>query len=77
MTVTAYEFDTAYKARRTSDHITDVVRTAVNVLVHWHDRRRALRQLYQVHPRTLKDIGMNRSEVNSIVYGGSSGRRRA
>ena len=40
-------------------------------------KRRALAELRSVDPRTLKDMGIDRSEVTSIVYGNPKGRRRA
>jgi uncharacterized protein YjiS (DUF1127 family) len=39
-------------------------------------KRRALAELRSVDPRTLKDMGIDRSEVTSIVYGPPDGRRR-
>jgi uncharacterized protein YjiS (DUF1127 family) len=39
-------------------------------------KRRALAELRSVDPRTLKDMGIDRSEVTSIVYGPPNGRRR-
>jgi uncharacterized protein YjiS (DUF1127 family) len=39
-------------------------------------KRRALAELRSVDPRTLKDMGIDRSEVTSIVYGSPNGRRR-
>src|SRR5215475_9446163 len=40
-------------------------------------KRRALAELRSVDPRTLKDMGIDRSEVTSIVYGNPNGRRRS
>jgi uncharacterized protein YjiS (DUF1127 family) len=39
-------------------------------------KRRALAELRSVDPRTLKDMGIDRSELTSIVYGNPKGRRR-
>lgn len=39
------------------------------------EQRRAVRELRSVGNRTLKDIGMDRSEAMSVVYGASAGRR--
>jgi len=39
-------------------------------------KRRAIAQLRSVDPRILKDIGIDRSEVTSIVCGNPKGRRR-
>ncbi len=42
----------------------------------WVQRRRAMRQLYMLDHRAMKDLGMHRSEVKSIVFGGAAERRR-
>jgi uncharacterized protein YjiS (DUF1127 family) len=39
-------------------------------------KRRALAELRSLDPRTLKDMGIDRSEVTSIVYGNANERRR-
>jgi uncharacterized protein YjiS (DUF1127 family) len=39
-------------------------------------KRRVLAELKSVDPRTLKDMGIDRSEVTSLVYGNPEGRRR-
>jgi uncharacterized protein YjiS (DUF1127 family) len=39
-------------------------------------KRRALAELRSVDSRTLKDMGIDRSELTSIVYGPPNGRRR-
>jgi uncharacterized protein YjiS (DUF1127 family) len=39
-------------------------------------QRRALAQLRSVDPRILRDMGIDRSEVTSIVCGDPKGRRR-
>jgi uncharacterized protein YjiS (DUF1127 family) len=43
----------------------------------YRQQRRALAQLKSVDPRILRDIGIDRSEVTSIVYGDPKGRRRS
>jgi len=40
-------------------------------------KRRALAELRSVDARTLKDMGIDRSEATSIVYGNPNGRRRS
>ena len=42
----------------------------------WATRRATARILYSLDPRTLKDIGINESEINSIVYGADGDHRR-
>jgi len=39
-------------------------------------KRRAIAELRSVDPGILKDIGIDRTEVTSIVYGSPKGRRR-
>jgi uncharacterized protein YjiS (DUF1127 family) len=43
----------------------------------YRKQRRALAQLKSVDPRILRDMGIDRSEVTSIVYGDPKGRRRS
>lgn len=40
-------------------------------------RRRAIAELKSVDPRVLKDMGIDRSEVGSIICGDSRERRRS
>jgi uncharacterized protein YjiS (DUF1127 family) len=51
---------------------------AVAALDRWQARRQALRQLYMLDRHTLRDLGIDRSELQSIVYGDGDvcGRRR-
>ena len=42
----------------------------------YRERRRALTELRSIDGRTLKDIGIDRTELTSIVYGNPNGRRR-
>lgn len=51
-------------------------RRLVGALDRWQARRDALRQLYMVDCRTLRDIGIDRSELPSIVYGSARRERR-
>jgi uncharacterized protein YjiS (DUF1127 family) len=52
------------------------VSSLVAALDRWQARRQALRQLHLLDRRTLRDIGIDRSEVMSIAFGNTSGRRR-
>ncbi len=42
----------------------------------WNTRRTAIRQLYSMNGRTMHDIGLNRSEINSAAFGNAALRRR-
>ncbi len=42
----------------------------------WRGRRRSVHDLRALDSRILKDIGIDRSEITSIVHGDGYGRRR-
>jgi len=54
--------------------------TTIKWLLHRYQehrrRRRAVAELRSVNPGILKDIGIDRTEATSIVYGSPKGRRR-
>jgi uncharacterized protein YjiS (DUF1127 family) len=54
--------------------------TTIKWLLHHYKehrrRQRAIAELESVDPRILKDIGIDRTEATSIVYGNPRGRRR-
>lgn len=43
----------------------------------YREKRRALAELRSLDPGILKDMGVDRSEAASIVFGGGGERRRA
>ena len=42
----------------------------------WRNRQLAVAALRQLDDRMLRDIGIDRSEINSVVYAGGRGRTR-
>ncbi|WP_161973652.1 DUF1127 domain-containing protein [Hwanghaeella grinnelliae] len=45
-------------------------------VVRWHRARRAAAALMACSDTMLRDIGIDRSEIKSVVYDGDQGRRR-
>jgi uncharacterized protein YjiS (DUF1127 family) len=44
---------------------------------HWRERRAAVRELHALDDRTLRDIGINRSEIDWVVWSPEVARLRA
>jgi uncharacterized protein YjiS (DUF1127 family) len=61
--------------RTQADWTTAIARLFRRYLEH-RRQRRALAQLQSVDPRILRDMGIDRTEVTSIVCGDPEGRRR-
>ena len=40
----------------------------VNYLATWRDHREAVKQLNKLSDKQLKDIGINRSDIDSLVW---------
>jgi uncharacterized protein YjiS (DUF1127 family) len=57
--------------------IFNAVRSAWNAAGKHIGRRRAERALREMDPRLLKDIGIDRNEIMSVVYTGSVERRQS
>ena len=47
----------------------DIGRSAWRRIVRWHLRRAAVRDLMWLDDRLLRDIGLRRSDIHSVVYG--------
>jgi uncharacterized protein YjiS (DUF1127 family) len=45
----------------------DTVRAVAVAMVRWHKRRATIRQLIALDDRTLKDIGLYRSDIHSVA----------
>jgi len=74
---------TAYFVSRAGRRPSLPVRLAATMVVGWHvfrqwrSRRLTVHILASLDERTLKDIGLNRSEIESAVYGKRGERVRA
>ena len=66
----------AYPGTQTSAAWTTAIKWLLQRYREHRGRRRAIAELRSVDPRTLKDIGIDRTEFTSIVYGDPRGRRR-
>ena len=54
--------------------LTDAVQSAARAYLDWRMRRATVRILRSLDDRMLRDIGMTRSEVHSVVYGDAQDR---
>ena len=52
------------------------IRSWLESYIERRSKRLAVAHLKAINPRTLKDIGIDRSEASSIIHGGRQGRRR-
>ena len=77
MTTAFPEAVQSLRSARTFPSVRFVWASVVNGVDRWLQRRRAMRQLYMLDHRTMKDLGMHRTEVNSIIFGGAADRRRS
>jgi uncharacterized protein YjiS (DUF1127 family) len=58
----------------TSSRFVALANSVVRSVWAWHRRRLTIRRLQELDDRSLRDIGLDRSEIGSVVYGG--GHRR-
>jgi uncharacterized protein YjiS (DUF1127 family) len=65
-----------WRAARTARWTVGTVEAARVHIRRWTARRRTVTALAALDNHTLKDIGINRSEILSVVYGGDSERLR-
>jgi uncharacterized protein YjiS (DUF1127 family) len=56
---------------------TERIRGLVRRYGDYRRKRRAAAELRSIDPRILKDIAIDRLEIDSVVYGDPRGRRRA
>jgi uncharacterized protein YjiS (DUF1127 family) len=54
--------------------LTDAVQSTARAYLDWRLRRATVRILTSMDDRMLRDIGMTRSEIHSVVYGDAEGR---
>ncbi len=50
-----------------SRSLTDAVRSVIQAIVRGHKRRVAIRELEALNDRTLRDIGLHRGEIHTVV----------
>jgi uncharacterized protein YjiS (DUF1127 family) len=66
----------AYPGAQTRTGWTVTIKRLLHRYSEHRKKRRALAELTSVEPKTLKDIGIDRSELTSLVHGNPEGRRR-
>lgn len=52
----------------------NITRTLWDLIKQWHKQQRAAQCLAQLSNEQLKDIGLQRSEINPVVYGAAADR---
>lgn len=63
-------------AASTAGRVAETVRNAFGSLIRAYRYRQSIAQLRQMDSRMLADIGIDRSEIVSVVYGDASRKRR-
>jgi uncharacterized protein YjiS (DUF1127 family) len=61
--------------RRVAKLVGAAVGQSWRAYMRWRERRLAIKELGGLDDRVLKDMGLHRSEIESVVYGSDAGRR--
>ncbi len=75
-TLDAMWFGASEAAAQSSRFAAQAIQTLVAKMATFAERRRALAHLRRLDDRMLKDIGINRCEIMSVVYGHDKDRAR-